>query len=211
MEPGDDTADTRGDRAVFLTFDDGPDPVWTPRVIAALAAACARATFFVETPRACRYPSLIARMLREGHAVEFHCTHHLRHTGLSLGAIREDTRTGLRGLRALGVSPRLWRPPWGVATPRTRKVAREHGLSLVGWSADTHDWRGDRARRMLDAVTQEMRPGAIVLMHDGIGPGARRTGCEETVALIPMLAQRARSLGCEPLPLGDSGAERTPA
>ncbi|MEW6636052.1 MAG: polysaccharide deacetylase family protein [Actinomycetota bacterium] len=45
MEPGDDTADTRGDRAVFLTFDDGPDPVWTPRVIAALAAACARATF----------------------------------------------------------------------------------------------------------------------------------------------------------------------
>ncbi len=127
-------------------------------------------------------------MLREGHAVEFHCTHHLRHTGLSLGAIREDTRTGLRGLRALGVSPRLWRPPWGVATPRTRKVAREHGLSLVGWSADTHDWRGDRARRMLDAATQEMRPGAIVLMHDGIGPGARRTGCEETVALIPVLA-----------------------
>lgn len=209
MKPG--TASFGQEGAVYLTFDDGPDPSWTPRVLDALAAARAKATFFVEAPRARRDPALVVRMLQEGHGVEFHCTRHLRHTALSLREIREDAERGLRVLRDLGVSPSWWRTPWGVRTPQSEEVAREHGLTLVGWSADTHDWRGDAAPRMLEAVAPEIADGAIVLMHDGIGPGARRAGCEETVALVGPLVEHARSLGCEPLPIGAAAAERATA
>lgn len=210
MEPCIDTAGL-GQGAVFLTFDDGPDPVWTPRVLDALAAARAKATFFVEGPRARLHPPLVARMLRDGHAVGFHCTRHVRHTALSLEEIRADAEEGLLALRGLGVSPGHWRAPWGVTTPQSEVVAREHGLTLVGWSADTHDWRGDAAGRIFEAVAPEISDGAIVLMHDGIGPGARRTGCEETVALVRPLVAHARSLGCEPLPLGAGVAGRATA
>lgn len=184
--------------AVTMTFDDGPDPVWTPRVLEALRRARARATFFVITPRACRYPDLIAEILGAGHGVEFHCVEHTRHTERTRDEVAYDTCTGLRDLRSLGVTPRFWRTPWGVRAPWTEVVAERFGLELVPWTADTHDWRGDTAAEMLEQVGPLLRPGAIVLLHDGLGPGARRAGCEETVALIEPLVERIRALGCEP-------------
>jgi peptidoglycan/xylan/chitin deacetylase (PgdA/CDA1 family) len=104
-------------------------------------------------------------------------------------------------LQSLGIEPRLWRPPWGVLAPWTEKVANSFGLRLAPWSADTRDWRGDKAPEMLRRVEPLLGPGAIVLMHDGLGPGALRTGCEETVALVGKLVARLRSIGCEPVPL----------
>ena len=98
---------------VFLTFDDGPDPIWTPKVLEALHQSGAKATFFVIAPLASRIPYLIHRMIRAGHSVEFHCSKHLRHTELTRAEIEVDAREGLRTLRELGVSPSLWRTPWG--------------------------------------------------------------------------------------------------
>jgi peptidoglycan/xylan/chitin deacetylase (PgdA/CDA1 family) len=191
---------------VFLTFDDGPDPIWTPKVLEALHQLGAKATFFVIAPLASRIPYLIHRMIRAGHSVEFHCSKHLRHTELTRAEIEVDAREGLRTLRELGVSPSLWRTPWGVVTPCTQAVAEDLGLELVSWTADTHDWRGDDASEMLACVGADLQPAAVVLMHDGLGPGARRTGCEETVALIAKIVEHVRSLGCEPYPINASHA-----
>jgi peptidoglycan/xylan/chitin deacetylase (PgdA/CDA1 family) len=186
---------------VALTFDDGPDPRWTPRVLDALGEAGAAATFFVIAPRARRWPELVWRALAEGHRVEPHCAEHVRHSELDRADISADTAATLAALAELGVEARLWRPPWGVRTPDTEEVARDYGLQLVGWTHDTHDWRGDAANRMLAAVRPGLGPGSVVLMHDGLGPGARRTGCRETVALIRPLVDHVRALGCEPVTL----------
>ncbi|HEX5848701.1 MAG TPA: polysaccharide deacetylase family protein [Rubrobacter sp.] len=184
--------------AVALTFDDGPDPDWTPLVLDALASVRARATFFVVAPRAGSYPSLLARMREEGHEVGFHCTEHVRHDAIRQEEIEADVRSGLP---ALGGQVRLWRTPWGVVTPATEEVARIHGLTLVGWTADTEDWRGDNPQEMLLRIESKLVPQAVVLMHDGIGPGATRGGCRMTVDLIAQLVYRARNRGLEPVPL----------
>ncbi|MGF1471790.1 MAG: polysaccharide deacetylase family protein [Rubrobacteraceae bacterium] len=186
---------------ISLTFDDGPDPVGTPRVLAALKGARATATFFVVTPLANRYPALISDILKGGNRIEFHCAEHIRHTDRSRKEVEEDTRTGLRDLNTLGITPGLWRTPWGDTADWTEEIARRFGLELVAWTVDTHDWRGDPAADMLEAVTPLLNPGGVVLMHDGLGPGARRTDCGETAALIPPLTERIRALGCEPAPV----------
>lgn len=177
------------DPLVCLTFDDGPDPVWTPRILDALANAGARATFFVVTPLAKGHPRLIERMLREGHEVALHCERHLRHTALTEDEVLSDARRGLEDLASLGVEPTSWRPPWGVVTDGTRRAAREFGLRLALWSSDMHDWRGDEAGEMLRGIRAELSGGSVVLMHDGLGPGANREGCEQTLALVPALME----------------------
>ncbi len=186
---------------ISLTFDDGPDPVWTPRVLEALQRAEAQATFFVVAPLARQFPHLICDILRAGHRVEFHCTQHVQHTERTRREVEADILAGLWTLEVQGVRPHFWRPPWGVLAPFTAEVADEFGLEIVLWTEGTRDWRGDPAPEMLRRVGSQLRPGSIVLMHDGIGPGARRSGCGETVALVGGLVERIRSLGCEPGPL----------
>lgn len=186
---------------VALTFDDGPDPDGTPAVLDALARAGARATFFVIAPSAERSPQLLARIREEGHAVGLHCDRHVRHTDLDAAALEQDTATALDRLAALGVRPTLWRTPWGVTSDATAAVAAAHGLRLVHWTADTEDWAGHAPGAMVARVAADLAPGGIVLAHDGIGPGSRRTSAANTVAAVGPLVALARELGspCEAL------------
>lgn len=174
-------------RHLQLTFDDGPDPVWTPRILDALHAARLHATFFVIATRAAAHAGLVRRAQAEGHAVQLHCDVHVRHTDLSAAEGRADTRRALGRLSALGITPGRWRTPWGVRAPWTEAVAREHGLELCGWDIDTHDWRGDRAEEMLAAAGPALREDAVVLLHDGLGPGGQRTGCDETLRFVQLI------------------------
>jgi peptidoglycan-N-acetylglucosamine deacetylase len=188
---------------VALTFDDGPDPVWTPRVLDALAEAGARATFFVIAPLAEGRPSLLRRISDEGHEIGFHCRRHMRHDRMSAGELRADATDGLRTLRELGHPVRDWRTPWGVVTGDTTEAAAGFDLRLVGWTLDSADWRGDDAGAMLARLAPGIGAGEIVLMHDGLGPGALRDGCGQTVDLVAPLVEEVRSRGLEPVPVGE--------
>lgn len=195
--------------AVHLTFDDGPDPRWTPRVLEVLAQAGARATFFVLGERVAQASEPVLRALAAGHEIGLHGDHHLRHSELGRDELARDTERALDRLAGLGVHPARWRAPWGVETADTRAVADERGLELVGWTLDTHDWRGDTAAQMHERCAPALAEGAVVLMHDGIGPGARRRGCEATAQLAAGLIRRARGLDLCVEPL--ARAQRKPA
>ena len=108
---------------------------------------------------------------------------------------RRDTEAPWPACAGSGSTPSLWRTPWGDTASWTAQIAAEHGLRLVGWSVDTHDWRGDSAGAMFAATRDSLTAGAVVLAHDGIGPGARRRSAEETLAYAEMAIDHARRHG----------------
>ncbi|HEV7163067.1 MAG TPA: hypothetical protein VGN25_07430, partial [Solirubrobacteraceae bacterium] len=107
----------------------------------------------------------------------------------------------LDALATVDVRPQLWRAPWGICTDASVRVATQVGLQLVSWSIDTHDWRGDHPQHMLAHARGRLADGGAVLMHDAIGPGALRAGCQNTIALLPALAAAVRVDGLALAPM----------
>jgi peptidoglycan/xylan/chitin deacetylase (PgdA/CDA1 family) len=167
-------------------------------VLEELERCRARATFFVLGERVEAIPDVARAVLAAGHEVQLHGYRHLRHSRHTEEEIELDTRAALDALTQVGARPTRWRTPWGIATPASERVAARHGLTLVHWTIDTHDWRGDPALAMLARARRQLGPRAVVLMHDGLGPGAMRSGCEETVALLAPLIATARARGLAP-------------
>jgi peptidoglycan/xylan/chitin deacetylase (PgdA/CDA1 family) len=189
-------------RALSLTFDDGPDPTWTPQILQQLQRCQAAATFFMVGEQVLAQPGLAHNVLAAGHEIQLHCHRHIRHTELTEAELQHDSELALAALESVGVRPRLWRAPWGVCTDATHRVAERLGLQLVRWLIDTHDWRGDEPQAMLDHACSQLADGGAVLMHDALGPGARRAGCQNTLALLPALAATARAHGFLLAPMG---------
>ena len=198
-------------RALSLTFDDGPDPTWTPQIVEELQRCRVAATFFMVGERVLAEPVLARKVLAAGHDIQLHCYHHVRHTEFTEAELQHDSESALAALESVGVHPWLWRAPWGVCTDASHRVAERLGLQLVRWSIDTHDWRGDEPRAMLDHARSQLTDGGAVLMHDALGPGARRGGCENTLALLGQLAALARAHGLLLAPMGYRADRRSPA
>jgi peptidoglycan/xylan/chitin deacetylase (PgdA/CDA1 family) len=131
-------------------------------------------------------------MLAAGHTVGLHCHEHVRHGERDREWCLRDTDTALGRLRGLGADPQLWRTPWGDVAPWTAEVAERRRLRLVGWTVDTHDWRGDNAAEMFTATRPGLNPGAVVLAHDGVGPGARREDAAATLDYVSLVIEHAR-------------------
>ncbi|HXN38827.1 MAG TPA: polysaccharide deacetylase family protein [Solirubrobacteraceae bacterium] len=189
-------------RMLSLTLDDGPDPSWTPQILRQLQSCHAAATFFMVGERVLAYPDLAHRVLAAGHDIQLHCHRHIRHTELTEAELQHDSESALAALATLGVRPRLWRTPWGIHTDATHRVAGRLALQLVRWSIDTHDWRGDQPQAMLAHARTQLADGGAVLMHDALGPGARRAGCQNTLALLPALTAAVRAHGLLLAPMG---------
>jgi peptidoglycan/xylan/chitin deacetylase (PgdA/CDA1 family) len=162
-----------GGRFVALTFDDGPDPRWTPQVLDVLAEYGVHATFFVIGLKAAEYPGLIRRMIREGHSVQNHTHSHAWLTRYSNAAAEEEIATGAADIvAAAGVTPRCLRPPYGAISDRITALARAEGESIVMWNVDPQDWRNPSPSYVAGHVLRYTRGGDVVLLHDGAGPTA---------------------------------------
>jgi peptidoglycan/xylan/chitin deacetylase (PgdA/CDA1 family) len=183
----------RVERAVALTFDDGPWPVTTPRILTILRRQHAPATFFVIGYLADRFPGLVARERAEGMTVGNHTYNHPQvppFGQLPRALVRVQIALGAESIRRAGVSPRLMRPPGGSFSPTTVAVARSLGERVVLWSVDPADWRpGTTARQIVKRVLNAVRPGSIVILHDG---GGDRSA---TVAALPAIIRGIRRKG----------------
>ncbi|MDO9352061.1 MAG: polysaccharide deacetylase family protein [Solirubrobacteraceae bacterium] len=188
-------------RPLHLTFDDGPDPTWTPQVLELLALYEATATFFVLGWRMRDHPELIEEILAAGHDVELHGDAHLDHEIASLGDLVADTDAALRLLRAHGVVPQWWRIPFGRPGEHTRALANAHGVRLVGWDIDTFDWRGDGWAEQQPSVRAVAEHGGVVLMHDAVAPGTPRAGAENTLEIVGAILQEATARQTMVIPL----------
>ena len=155
------------DSVVALTFDDGPHPIYTPRVLSILEKHGACATFFMVGEAASRYPEIVRMVARSGHVIANHSWNH---------PILPATRSRLRRLQQLwacarATAPygkRLFRPPYGAQNNQIRLDALILGFKVIMWSVSVQDWMPqgpeETAQKMIDRIT----PGSIVLLHDAI-------------------------------------------
>jgi peptidoglycan/xylan/chitin deacetylase (PgdA/CDA1 family) len=157
---------------VVLTFDDGPEPGGTDRVLSALAGAGASATFFVLLTRVRRHRALLDEVLAAGHEVALHGVDHRALPTLPPDEVARLVRAGKAELEdATGRPVRWFRPPYGRQTFRNWRAVTGAGLVPVLWGPTTWDWRDVSAAERLAKAQQGVRPGAIVLAHDGFaGP-----------------------------------------
>ena len=154
---------------VVMTFDDGPDPRETDRVLDALGRQGATATFFVLLSRTRRHPEILRRVLSEGHEVALHGPDHRALTTFGYAEVARRTREARDELQHVtGATVRWFRPPYGHQSPATWVAVRRCGLVPVLWSGTTWDWKDvDPVERRAKAAAG-IRPGAIILAHDGI-------------------------------------------
>jgi len=180
-----------------LTFDDGPDPDCTPGVLEALGRSGARATFFVVGGHVDESPELIAAMLEGGHEVALHGMTHRRHDLLEAGEAEEELSLGIEAIeRAGGRRPSWYRPPFGASSPLLAELCERLGLRLAYWSSWGQDWEESSAERIAGLVRRDLRPGAIVLLHDSPRYAQRQRG-DATVEAVPLIAAAAASAGIE--------------
>lgn len=183
-------------RGVALTFDDGPSPEHTPRVLGLLDAAGARATFFVIGRKAEAHPELVREIVARGHAVGVHGYAHDRLFSLRSGrAIEEDLRRAVEVIeRITGERPTLIRPPIGHTSPPMARVIRELDLEVIGWSARGLDGLGRaRPERVAARVIPGLEDGAIILLHDAAERDDHRPAGVDALPRI-LEAMRAKEL-----------------
>ena len=193
----------RSSATVCLTFDDGPDPVHTPRLLDALAAASVQATFFVIGERAQRHPAIVRRIVAEGHALGHHSFFHREPAHTSTAALIEEVRKSRALLREItGSESTLFRPPHGKVTAGKLVALLREGQSVVLWNVDPKDFQARDAAQVLASLTATpLRGGDIVLLHD-TSPYA--------AAIMPELARslgEQASDGVQCLPGSEPGAD----
>lgn len=166
-----------GSKVVYLTFDDGPSG-YTPAVLRLLAAYNAKATFFVIGSQASANPSTIRSIRAAGHAVANHTWSHPSLTGLSASAITSQlSRTDA----ALGFTAKCVRPPYGATNSTVARTISGMGKKSVLWSVDPQDWARPGSSTIANRILSTVRPGSIVLMHDGGGDRSQTVAALSTV------------------------------
>lgn len=176
------SVDCAVERCVALTFDDGPGKE-TGRLLDDLAAAKAPATFFVLGTSVKAQPALVRRMAAEGHEVGTHTWSHKQLTTLGAEGQRAEVRRGVEAVEAAGVTPTVFRPPYGSYNDATKSVV---GAPIILWDVDTLDWKTRSADATVASAVGDAKAGSIVLMHDIHAP---------TVDAVPRVVAGLRERG----------------
>lgn len=189
--------------AVALTFDDGPDPEVTPRVLDLLDEHQARATFFLIGERVRAAPELTSEIAERGHRVENHSFRHPLHFGfLGPRALAREVDATQRAIsETTGRTPRLFRAPAGVRSPFLQPILARRGLLLCSWTRRGYDAVSTDPRRVLERLCHGLRAGDTLLLHDGRAHSRSGRGNPAVLDVLPALFETLRraDLSCVPL------------
>jgi peptidoglycan/xylan/chitin deacetylase (PgdA/CDA1 family) len=157
---------------IAMTFDDGPSPVLTPKLLDLLAEYHIKATFFVIGENVAEHPEIVARAVHEGHEVGNHSWSHPNFGRMSDESVRLQLKRTDDAIRsAAGIRPVLLRPPYGSITARQKQwIHAEFGYNIILWDVDPLDWKRPGPTTIFSRILKQTRPGSIVLSHD-IHPG----------------------------------------
>jgi peptidoglycan-N-acetylglucosamine deacetylase len=193
----DHTADRRG---YALTFDDGPHAQGTPAVLELLADAHVHATFFLVGEQIARNPSLPGEIVAAGHGIGLHCQRHRNLLRLTPWQVREDIARAQAAIEdATGLSPTLYRPPYGVLNAAALRLARERGWRTLLWSQWGRDWEQRASAASIAArVTDGAGEGSVLLLHDADDYSARDSW-RRTVAALPRVLETLAERGLQPV------------
>ena len=182
---------TTGSAQVALTFNDGPDPTWTPLVLKALRQSHVKATFCLLGKNAQAYPELVRAIVADGHTV----CNHTWNEDLDLGSQSRLDIEGnlLRTSQAIHAAApdapiRYFRQPGGNWTPQLVAVAEDMGMTSLHWAVDPRDWEEPPAAAIIATISKGTEPGSIVLLHDG--GGDRQNSVTALATLLPDLLSR---------------------
>jgi len=154
---------------VALTFDDGPDPVWTPKVLALLDRFGASATFFLLGRQVAAHPHVVRQILEGGHVVGSHSWSHPHPRGRTWRELADDYARGRDQVEAtVGADVALFRPPHGLVNPAVVVAIRRVRLRPWIWTIDTRDWAAESDRRSIAASASGAAAGDVLLWHDGL-------------------------------------------
>ena len=174
------------EKRIALSFDDGPLAGKTDKILDVLARYGIKATFFMVGSQANYCPETAVRVVNEGHEIGNHTNNHKSLAALSEEELDEEISFAEEEIyKACGYIPSLFRPPEGVCTERISRAAKNRGYSIIMWSVDTLDWQGKSAQVICENVLSNVKPGAVILMHDGIF--AQSHTAESLELLIPAL------------------------
>jgi peptidoglycan/xylan/chitin deacetylase (PgdA/CDA1 family) len=199
-----------GRKRVALTFDDGPHPQVTPRILDILAQHGARATFFVLGERALQQPEIVQRIVREGHAIGNHSYDHRALAFISRDAIASDLAMAQQNIGVVSGRPATWfRPPYGLRDHRVLAAAESLGMQTALWSHSPRDWQDPSPVELRERMASAP-DGAIVLLHDGDAGGA--AGRPNTAEALPGILADLAARGLRPVTLDELlGSERDEA
>lgn len=176
-----------------LTFDDVPDPRFTPHLLDVLKQHQVKATFFVVGSRARKHPAIVQRIVREGHIIGNHSYSHPRFGKMGVGPFRDQIeRTETVLLRQIGYRPLLIRPPYGEITEDQLLWAKRRGYRIVNWNVDSSDWRSLPRRKVAYNILSSAGRGSIILQHGGGGRGSDLNG---SIDALPEVIASLRSRG----------------
>jgi len=175
---------------VALTFDDGPHPEFTPRLLDILEKYQARATFFMVGEAAEQHPDIVRQVVQAGHAIGNHSWDHSSLPLLSEKERRAQIRACEKALAPYG--QRLFRPPYGHQSVASRLDALWLGYQVVTWNLVARDWLDHSANWMTDRLVNEIEPGSIILFHDALYTYVekRYTDREPTLRAVNLLLER---------------------
>lgn len=190
------------DRALYLTFDDGPNPRATEAIVRLLARNCVPATFFMVGRHAERFPAVARAVARAGFGIGNHTHTHRRLAIAGPARTVWEVETAHAAIEAsAGRPPTCFRAPHGYRNPYLRHAVASYGYQVFGWTFGVWDTDRPGAAAIRDRMRRGVRPGAVLLLHDGDGydPDGDRS---QTVEALPGIIADCRAMGYEFCPLG---------
>lgn len=180
------------DKIIMLTFDDGPDPRYTPEILNILKKNGVKGNFFVLAEKAMENPKLIERIVSEGHYIGLHYIKHYNQILRLPNQTKKDFSDSVKIMGKLGVKIRYFRPPWGMFNPVTVHYAKSNNLRVILWSLHAMDWsRWVTVDYIKNKIINKVRPGDIILLHDGRGAkDAPRKTISALETVLPILKEK---------------------